>query len=216
VLRFRRPAPTTSAVSEDTDDETLIFAAQKGDLDAYNLLVHRHQRSVFNVCYRILGSTAEAEDATQDTFLKAWQAVKSFKGGVVRPWLFRIATNRCYDMLRSSARRPTDSLTGDGDSQDIDPADADDLVNPLIQAERHETSEFLQPFLDALPADQRIAVILCDVQRFSYEEASQILGVPAGTVKSRAFRGRERLRQALTANPETRELLAAEGRFSNE
>jgi RNA polymerase sigma-70 factor (ECF subfamily) len=216
LLRFRRSAPAAPAISIDSDDETLLFAAQKGNLDAYNLLVVRHQRSVFNVCYRILGSTAEAEDATQDTFLKAWQAATSFKGGVVRPWLFRIATNRCYDMLRSSARRPADSLTGDDDQMDIDPPDTDDLVNPLAQAERSETSELLQRLLDALPADQRIAVILCDVQRFSYEEASQITGVPAGTVKSRAFRGRERLRQALRDNPETRELLSGEGRFSNE
>jgi RNA polymerase sigma-70 factor (ECF subfamily) len=119
-------------------------------------------------------------------------------------------------MLRSSARRPADSLTGDDDQMDIDPPDTDDLVNPLAQAERSETSELLQRLLDALPADQRIAVILCDVQRFSYEEASQITGVPAGTVKSRAFRGRERLRQALRDNPETRELLSGEGRFSNE
>jgi RNA polymerase sigma-70 factor (ECF subfamily) len=216
LLRFRRPASPERTLSGDSDDESLLFAAQKGDLEAYNLLVVRHQRSVFNVCYRILGSTSEAEDAAQDTFLKAWQAAKSFKGGVVRPWLFRIATNRCYDVLRSRARHPTDSLTGDDDRQDLDPADADDLVNPLVQVERRETSALLQTSLDALHPDQRIAVILCDVQRFSYEEASQILGVPAGTVKSRAFRGRERLRQALLDNPETRELLTGEGRFSNE
>lgn len=216
MLRFRRPAPAEPAVSENSDDETLMLAAQTGNLDAYNILVVRHQRAVFNLCLRILGSVAEAEDATQDTFLKAWQAAASFKGGVVRPWLFRIATNRCYDALRSSARHPTGSLSGDEDEADTAIPDPDDLVNPLAQAERHETSAMLQEALDRLPADQRIAVILCDVQRFSYEEASQITGAPAGTVKSRAFRGRERLRQILKAQPETRELLSGPGRSSNE
>ncbi|CAN5739176.1 sigma-70 family RNA polymerase sigma factor [soil metagenome] len=216
MLRFRRPATTEPSTVQTADDETLMLSAQGGDLDAYNMLVIRHQRAVFNVCYRILGSTAEAEDAAQDTFLKAWQAAKSFKGGVVRPWLFRIATNRCYDVLRSSARHPTDSLSGDEDHLDQDLPDSDELVNPLMQVERRETSVLLQEALDRLSADQRIAVILCDVQRFSYEEASQIIGVPPGTVKSRAFRGRERLRQSLGSDPESRELLAGEGRFSNE
>jgi len=191
-------------------------AAQGGDLAAYNMLVVRHQRAVFNVCYRIMGSTPGAEDATQDTFLKAWQAAKSFKGGVVRPWLFRIATNRCYDLLRSTARRPADSLSGDEEQPETDLPDSDDLVNPQVQVERRETSVLLQEALDRLPADQRIAVVLCDVQRFSYEEASQIIGVPLGTGKSRAFRGRERLRQSLSTDPRTRELLAGQGRFTNE
>jgi RNA polymerase sigma-70 factor, ECF subfamily len=216
LLRFRRTPATASPVSEQSDDETLLFAAQGGDLDAYNILVARHQRAVFNLCYRILGSTAEAEDATQDTFLKAWQAAKTFKGGVVRPWLFRIATNRCYDALRSSARHPTDSLSGDDDGADTAIPDSDTMVNPLAQVEQRELSVLLQAALDLLPSDQRVAVILCDVQRFTYDEASQITGAPAGTMKSRAFRGRERLRQILRAQPETRELFADQGRFSNE
>jgi len=216
LLRFRRTDSAQPTVSEHLDDETLMTAAQGGDLAAYNLLVVRHQRAVFNVCYRILGSAPEAEDATQDTFLKAWQAAKSFKGGVVRPWLFRIATNRCYDVLRSAARHPADSLSGGEDQPATDLPDSDDLVNPLAQVERKETSVLLQDALDRLPPDQRIAVILCDIQRFSYEEASQIIGAPSGTVKSRAFRGRERLRQLLSADQRTRELLAGPGRFSNE
>ncbi len=193
-----------------------MLSAKQGSLASFNVLVERHQRAVFKLSCRWFGSTQEAEDATQDTFLKAWQAASSFHGGVVRPWFMRIATNRCYDRLRSLARHPTDSLTDDENNAESPIPDPDELLNPQAQVERQELANVLQAALDALPSDQRIAVILCDVQRYSYEEAAQITGVPVGTVKSRAFRGRERLRNYLQAQPETGELLSGFGRFSDE
>lgn len=186
-----------------------MLTAAQGNVNAFNELVARHERIIYNLCYRMLGTAQEAEDATQDTFLKAWQAANSFRGGVVRPWLIRIATNRCYDKLRSSARQRVDSLTTDEDgSIEISLVDPDDSLNPVLRYEQLEVSDFLQASLDQLHPDQRIAVLLCDVHKYSYEEAAAVLGVPKGTVKSRAFRGRERLRELLSSNPHTRELIS--------
>jgi hypothetical protein len=99
------PAP-----AETHDDEMLVRAAQAGDLEAFNLLVQRHERPVFNVALRLLRDVGLAEDATQDTFIRAWQNIRTFQTGSVRSWLYKIATNRSYDMLRASARRPAGSL----------------------------------------------------------------------------------------------------------
>src|SRR5690554_4190660 len=91
-------------------DEHLIQQAQTGNLEAFNELVVRHERAVYGVCLRLLRDAAQAEDATQDAFIRAWNAIDSFRGGLVRPWLLRIATNRAYDLLRAKARRPAQSL----------------------------------------------------------------------------------------------------------
>lgn len=200
---------------ESSDDDSLVAAAQAGRVDAFNLLVIRHERPVYNVTYRMMGNTAEAEDITQDTFLKAWQAIDSFKGGVFRPWLLRIATNRCYDRLRALSRHPVGSLTGEDDDPDIDLPD-EGGNDPVAISERLDLSEALQQALDALQADQRLAIVLCDVQHYSYEDAAAIAGVPAGTIKSRVSRGRERLRRLLRERKEIRELVQAPGRFSGE
>lgn len=212
MQRFRRRSSDEPELSDATSDEQLIAAAREGNLHAFNMVISRHERSVYNLCYRLLGSTAEAEDATQDTFLRAWQAVGRFQGDMVRPWLYRIATNRCYDSLRATSRHPTDSLSGEEDASEVAVVDTDTLTDPVLQSERRELASVLQLALDALPLEQKLAVILCDIQRFSYDEASSIAGVPAGTLKSRAFRGRERMRVFLLAQPETRELLGDKGR----
>lgn len=209
MRRFWQKADFQADSDRATDDESLLLAAAQGNLNAFNELVMRHERVVYNLCYRMLGTAQEAEDATQDTFLKAWQAAKSFRGGVVRPWLMRIATNRCYDKLRSRTRYPVDSLATDEDgSIEIPLIDPDNNADPVARYEALELSESLQACLDQLQPDQRIAVLLCDVHKYSYDEAATILGVPIGTVKSRAFRGRERLRDILSSNPHTRELIS--------
>lgn len=182
-------------------------AAQRGDLDAFNRLVQRHERAVFNVCLRLLRDPGLAEDAGQDTFLKAWNAIESFRGGLVRPWLLRIATNRSYDMLRAKARRPAQSL--DAELYESEPewtTQTPATEHPESFAARSELSVQLEKALASLPADQRLAIILADIQGYGYEEIAQIAGVAIGTVKSRISRGRSRLRNELQANEESREL----------
>jgi len=182
-------------------------AAQRGDLDAFNRLVQRHERAVFSVCLRLLRDPGLAEDAGQDTFLKAWNAIESFRGGLVRPWLLRIATNRSYDMLRAKARRPAQSL--DAELYESEPewtTQTPASEHPESFAARSELSVQLEKALASLPDDQRLAIILADIQGYGYEEIAQIAGVAIGTVKSRISRGRSRLRDELQANKESREL----------
>src|SRR4051812_12236996 len=119
MLRIRRHRAKTSQPEIQVDpaldpeaaqDERLVRAAQAGDLSSFNALVARHERTVYAVCLRMLRDVPSAEDATQDTFVRAWSSISQFRGGLVRPWILRIATNRCLDLLRAQGRRPSDSL----------------------------------------------------------------------------------------------------------
>src|SRR5215204_3799381 len=93
------PAASTTQAAEVLIDERLVKNAQRGELASFNTLVTRHERAVFNVCLRLLRDAASAEDAAQDTFVKAWTSLDQFRGGMFRPWLLRIASNRCYEIL---------------------------------------------------------------------------------------------------------------------
>ena len=195
-------------------DERLIEAAQAGDLDAYNLLVTRHERAVFNVCLRLLRDVPAAEDAAQDTFIRAWTGIASFRGGQVRPWLLRIATNRCYDLLRSRGRRPATSL--DAEPFEIEPvwsSRGETDEPPEVFALRAELAIHLERALATLPDDQRLVVVLADVHGFDYQEVAAVTGAALGTVKSRLSRARARLRQALHDDPTAGELFDRYGRF---
>jgi len=198
-----RPEPDEEA----RHDERLVRAAQSGELASFNALVARHERAVFNVCLRLLRDVPSAEDATQDTFVKAWTAIATFRGGLVRPWLLRIATNRSYDVLRARGRRPAGSL--DSEPFEIEPewtSRAGQSEDPETFAARTELAIHLERALAALPEDQRLAVILADVQGYGHDEVAQIMGVAGGTVKSRLSRARARLRQILRDSHEHGEL----------
>ncbi|MCC7021799.1 MAG: sigma-70 family RNA polymerase sigma factor [Thermomicrobiales bacterium] len=196
------PAPV-----EARDDEALVRAAQAGDLEAFNLLVQRHERPVFNVALRLLRDVGLAEDATQDTFVRAWQNIGSFQTGSVRSWLYKIATNRSYDMLRASARRPAGSL--EAEMVEIEPiwsAGGAGEESPDAHALRRELSIYLERALTALPDDQRMVVLLVDVQGLDYHEVATVMGIALGTVKSRLSRARAKIRQALADDAPAREL----------
>lgn len=181
--------------------------AQLGDLDAFNQLVIRHERAVYGTCLRMLRDPHLAEDATQDAFIRAWNAIDSFRGGIVRPWLLRIATNRTYDLLRSRARRPAQSL--DAQPFETEPewtTQAQPSEHPESFSTRGEMSTFLEEALATLPEDQRVAIVLSDVQGYGYDEIAEIMDIAVGTVKSRISRGRSRLRDYLQNTPQGMEL----------
>ena len=183
----------------DTDEASLIARSRQGDLDSFNRLVEHYQRPVYNLCLRMLASPQAAEDATQDTFIAAYRALDSFRGGSFRAWLFRIAANACYDEMRRRRSRPTVSL----EAPEGRPLELPHPSPPLEEhAQRLELTRYLQEALAALPADQRLAVILCDVQGLNYEGIAQATGVSLGTVKSRISRARARLRGILLAHRE--------------
>lgn len=207
VVTTDPPSRFDTAAGEANGDEHLILAAQTGDLSAFNEIVRRHERAVFGVCMRLLRDVANAEDATQDTFIRAWGAINNFRGDIVRPWLLRIATNRAYDLLRARARRPARSL--DAEPFEIEPewsSLASQGDSPESHASRSELSIVLERALDELPDNQRLAIILSDIQGYGYEEIAEITDVATGTVKSRISRGRSRLRGVLQEDEKSREL----------
>jgi RNA polymerase sigma-70 factor (ECF subfamily) len=178
-------------------ESELVRRSQRGDLDAFNALVDLHQRAVFNLCLRMVGNIQTAEDSTQDAFISAFRHVESFRGASFRAWLMRIAANCCTDHLRRRTRRPAISLEdaqGEGETT-LDVPDA--TPGPEELAVRGEESSRVQQALLRLPADQRLAVVMCDLQGFSYEEIGEAMRCSLGTVKSRIARGREKLRMIL-------------------
>ena len=187
--------PSHEAAAGPPDAEAdLVLSACEGSLEAFNGLVDLHERSVFNLCLRMLGSREAAEDATQDAFLAASRNVRSFRGQSFRAWLMRIAANACTDELRRRGRRPAHSLDAPPPGAD-DPFDVPDAAaGPEAQLLRKEQQAALQAALLLLPSDQRMAVIMCDLQGFSYEEIAEAMRSSLGTVKSRIARGREKLR----------------------
>ncbi len=182
--------------------EPALRAAQRGEVAAFNQLVHVYQRQVYNICYRTLGHPEDAADATQDALLSAFRGLKTFQGTAsgFRPWLLRVAVNACYDQLRRRQRRPADSLDALGDVPDeLGPAERlpDPAAGPEQQALGSETARQIQDAIDRLPPEQRLTVVLCDVQGLNYEEAAHAMNVELGTVKSRLSRARAQLRQLL-------------------
>ena len=173
------------------EEDELIQRAKEGDLDCFNQLVERYQREVYNLSLRMLSNASAAEDATQDAFFSAFRGIGKFRGGSFRAWLFRIAANSCRDQLRSLRRRPTTSL------DDLPLELESDQPSPEDFAMRQELGEEIKRALAALPPDQRLAVILRDIEGLDYEEISQVTGSSLGTVKSRINRGRARLRHHL-------------------
>lgn len=181
----------------------LIERSRRGDLDAFNRIVAAYQHRVYNLCYRMLGSRQAAEDATQDAFLAAYRSVDRMRGGKLQSWLFRIASNACIDELRRRQRRPQLSLDAPAPAGDERPLDLPDTVaGPEALTLSGELCEALQRELLTLPPDQRVAVILCDVEGLGYAEIAESMRSTIGTVKSRISRGRSRLREALKARPE--------------
>jgi RNA polymerase sigma-70 factor (ECF subfamily) len=182
------------------DEIALIQAARDGDLDSFNRLVLAYQDLVYNHAFRMVGEEESADDATQSTFISAFNHLGSFRGGSFKAWLLRIVTNACYDELRRRKRRPTVPLEPLDDAGDevesprwmVDPAD-----QPEEQVERVELQRAIQHCLDNLPGDFRTAVIMVDVQGLDYFEAAQAIGKPIGTIKSRLARARFRLRDCL-------------------
>jgi RNA polymerase sigma-70 factor (ECF subfamily) len=198
------------------DEAALIVDAQKGNLDAYNRLVLAYQELIYNQALRMLDEDAPAEDASQEAFLLAYRNIRSFRGGSFRAWLLRIVTNVCYDELRRRKRRPTTPLEpSDEEGEEIesprwmvDPGDT-----PEEAAERSALGRAIQHCLNGLPEEFRTVVLLVDVQGMNYDEVSDVIGKPLGTVKSRLARARGRLQTCLRG---FRELLPAQFRLERE
>lgn len=162
------------------DDVALLRAHVDGDPDAFGELVRRHQDRLWAVALRTLGDREDAADAVQDALISAYRSAARFRGdAAVTTWLHRIVVNACLDRVRRRQVRPTVPLPEDG-SPPVPPVDSDTVLD-------------IRTALARLPDDQRMALVLVEVQGYSVAEAAAILQVPEGTVKSRCARGRARL-----------------------
>jgi RNA polymerase sigma-70 factor (ECF subfamily) len=188
------PAPPAAVVrGADTappSDEELLRAHVAGDHDAFGELVRRHRDRLWAVAVRTLGDREEAADAVQDALLSAYRAAGRFRGdSAVTTWLHRIVVNACLDRARRRQARPTVPLP-DGTPNDDG---ARTVGEPAAPVTDHDTALVVRQALAALPADQRAALVLVDVQGYPVAEAAEILGVAIGTIKSRCARGRARM-----------------------
>jgi len=182
------------------DEEALITAASNSDLDAFNQLVLSHQDLAYQHAYSLVGDTALAEDVTQESFIKAFQGLKTFRGGSFRGWLLRIVTNSAYDILRRSQRHPTQPLFPEDDNgEELESAPwlADPAASVQNTVEQKELSEELRILLEQLPDTYRSVLTLVDIYQFDYVEAAETLRIPIGTVKSRLARARLRMKEKL-------------------
>ncbi len=196
------------------DESRLIAAARSGNLDAFNELVLAYQDRVYNLAYRILGDPASAEDATQEAFISAYQHLSTFRGGSFLSWLLRTVANRCYDELRRRKRRPAVSWESFGEmDEEANPFLVNGHPTPEEAAQEAELTHLLQMAITSLPPDQRIVLVLSDVEGMDYAAIAETVRIPVGTVKSRLARARARLRDFLQARGE---LLPRKYRLENE
>ncbi len=184
------------------DEETLVRRSQAGDRQAFEQLVSRYERKVYNLAYRLMGNADDAYDAAQEAFLKVYLSLGDFRGqSAFGTWLHRIVANVCLDEIRRRRRQPVSSLeelppgsNGGAQRQLADPGGG-----PQEAVERGERVAMIQEGLNALEPEYRLAVILRDVQGHSYEEIARILDCSLGTVKSRLNRGRQALKEKLVS-----------------
>jgi RNA polymerase sigma-70 factor, ECF subfamily len=191
----------------------LIQKARRGSIEAFNSLVLSYQDAVYTLAYRLMGESESAADAAQETFITAYRKLDTYRGGNFKSWLLRIASNTCYDELRRLKRRPATPIEElPGSESDDGPALPTSLPSPEQVAQQNELHAALQDCINALQDDQRLALVMSDIEGFSYQEIADTTGVQLGTVKSRLSRARAAMRHCLEA---VQELLPAEYRLTN-
>ena len=172
---------------------TAAFDAGEGAMPTWSELVKEHADSVYRLAYRLSGNQHDAEDLTQETFMRVFRSLKNYQPGTFEGWLHRITTNLFLDMVRRRAKIRMEALPEDYErvpGTDMTPEEAYNVAN---------LDPALQRALDDLAPDFRVAVVLCDVMGMTYEEIGDTLGVKMGTVRSRIHRGRAQLRESLEA-----------------
>ncbi|HCT9181575.1 MULTISPECIES: RNA polymerase sigma factor SigE [unclassified Corynebacterium] len=204
-----RDSSSTVSSSENAEAQeltgTAAFDAGQGDMPSWGELVAEHADGVYRLAYRLSGNQHDAEDLTQETFMRVFRSLNKYQAGTFEGWLHRITTNLFLDMVRHRSKIRMEALPEDYErvpGTDMTPEQAYSVAN---------LDPALQSALDNLAPDFRVAVVLCDVVGMSYDEIAETLGVKMGTVRSRIHRGRSQLRAALEkeaqTNADTRSLL---------
>jgi RNA polymerase sigma-70 factor (ECF subfamily) len=180
-------------------DAELVSRAQSGGLEALEELIERYQRPIYSFCYRMTGNHHDAQDLTQETFLRVYASIRMFRGRApFSSWVYRIASNLCIDRTRRRARRSTLSLDAPIGDEDLSwqlPDRAE--PGPELWAERSDLQWAIARGLERLTPEHRAVVVLHDLRELTYGEVAAILRCPVGTVKSRLSRARSALRSVL-------------------
>ena len=178
----------------------LIRLASKGDSDAFEKLVRPHEKMMYALAFRMCGNAEDAKDCLQDSMLRIFRSLPSFRGeSTLSTWFYRIVTNTCLDNHRRKKVRRAESLEALSEAG-WNPGDT--APSPHQQAENASLKAALSRGISSLSPEIRSAVVMRDIQGFSYEEISDVLDINIGTVKSRISRGREKLRSFLIASGE--------------
>ncbi|NLV85632.1 MAG: sigma-70 family RNA polymerase sigma factor [Clostridiales bacterium] len=176
-------------------ERELVQKAQEGDSESFEKLVIDNQTKVYNLALRMVGNEDDAFDMAQESFLRAYNSLSSFRGDSrFSVWLYRLTTNICLDFLRSESRRSHSSLTYMGEGEDDKELEIpDERFSPELIAEKNELRQEVRGALMSLPEDYRVILLLREINGLSYEEIGSCLSLEAGTVKSRIFRARKKL-----------------------
>lgn len=198
-------------MSEREVDQQLVERAQRGDKQAFGLLVSKYQRKLARLLSRLIRDPAEVEDVAQEAFIKAYRALPSFRGdSAFYTWLYRIGINTAKNYLVSQGRRaPT---TTEFDSEEAETFEEGDQLRDINTPERmlqsKQIGQTVNSAMEALPEELRTAIVLREIEGLSYEEIASIMECPIGTVRSRIFRAREaiadKLRPLLDTAPDKR------------
>jgi RNA polymerase sigma-70 factor, ECF subfamily len=204
MSKFERSFDSGWVEPADEPQGTAVFDAtgDKSTMPSWDELVRQHADRVYRLAYRLSGNQHDAEDLTQETFIRVFRSLQNYQPGTFEGWLHRITTNLFLDMVRRRARIRMESLP-----EDYDRVPADE-PNPEQIYHDSRLGPDLQAALDSLPPEFRAAVVLCDIEGLSYEEIGATLGVKLGTVRSRIHRGRQALRDYLAAHGSAEELAA--------
>ena len=193
---------TNEQIASDEDHE-LVSLCKNGDIAAFEALVKKYQKKVFNIAFRMIGNYDDACEVAQDTFVSAYRSIKQFKGmSKFSTWLHTIAVNLSKNRRRQLGTRQyheqfslNDPLATEEGRINVETASAD--PDPPERLEQKETQQKIQDCINRLDDEFREVLILRDIQGFSYEEISSMLNIAEGTVKSRLFRAREEIKQLL-------------------
>ncbi len=184
-------------MKERAQEQQLVSAAQQGDMEAFEALIHLYEKRVFALTLRMCGNPEDAAEAAQEAFLAAWQGLAFFRGdSSFSTWLYRLASNACVDLLRRESRHRTAAgLSLDDEELNLEVPDA--MPSPQDEAERRELREEIERGLAALSPEHREVLVLREIHQLSYDEIAETLDLDVGTVKSRISRGRKQLRKFL-------------------
>ncbi len=189
----------------EQNEQLLLHKAKAGDIEAFEELIDAYQKKVFNLAFRIIGNYDDAADLAQETFVRIFKAISKFKEeSSFSTWIYRITTNVCLDEIRKRKNKKILSLDEDihMDDGDMKRQVESDEIGPEQNAEREEVRRIVNDAINMLPEDQRVVITLRDIDGMSYEEISETLKCPGGTVKSRINRARVALKNILSSKRE--------------